>query len=424
VRITHVTTFGIEGGASQAAYRLHKGLCAVGEDSRILSLYKTSPDPAVLEFDPPRDWATRVRRGLRRRYLQRSSREIERRAPGSTAFSDDRSQHGADIFRQLPPSDVVNLHWVAGFIDYQKFFQHLPADMRVVWTLHDMNPFTGGCHYDGGCGRFSERCGVCPQLNSKDPGDLSSEVWARKRRAFGAQFSSQVRVVAPSRWLAVEAKKSSLFGNLDACVIPNGLDLEIFRPRGLRESRERLGVPLEDNVVLFVADSGAERRKGLSVLLEALDGLQFEGRVCFLAVGGDLKTGVSAGRFKVVEKVSDEVEMSFVYSAADMFIVPSLQENLPNTALEALSCGVPAVGSRVGGIPEVISHGLTGLLVPPGDPRELRGAITALLGSVDLRAAMGREARDRALREFSMEAQAKRYSELYELLAGAGSGRE
>jgi glycosyltransferase involved in cell wall biosynthesis len=336
------------------------------------------------------------------------------RPEGSTYFSDDRSQHNADVLLQLPPTDVLNLHWIAGFIDYRMFFQDFPSGLPLVWTLHDMNPFTGGCHYDEACGRFRERCGECPQLGSSDPNDYSSRVWLRKREAFSSRGAQDLHVVTPSRWLADEASRSGLFSEEEITIIPNGLDVEAFQPRDRQAARVKYGIPSDAKMVLFVADSAAEKRKGLKTLLEGLRRLENSENTLSVAIGGDLTEKDTAGRFKTIKFIGDETALSHLYSAADVFVVPSLQDNLPNTAIEALACGVPAIGSNVGGIAEIVRDGKTGLLVPPGDSRALGQAIITLLRDPELRILMAKESRRVALEEYDVRLQVERYTNLYQ----------
>ena len=411
MKITHLATYDLAGGAARAAYRLHRGLIATGRESRMLVLYKTSSDPTIASFAVPRDLSARVRRGLRRWRLERTARTAE--WPSGTVFSTDLSQHGADVLGQIAQADILNLHWIAGFFDYGEFFCGLPPRMPVVWTLHDMNPFTGGCHYDAGCGKFQASCGACPQLSSRDPQDLSAQIWQRKRAALSSRSGGRLHIVAPSRWLAKEAGNSALFSGLPVSVIPYGVDVEQFQPRSRGLARQKYGIPAHSKTVLFVAHSAAERRKGLTVLLEALQGLQRHEDLVFLAVGRDLSNKHLDSRFKTIEFVDDQTELSFVYATADVFVVPSLEDNLPNTTLEALACGIPTVGSRVGGIPDVVRDGETGILVPAGDSQALTEAIAALLTDPERRASMSRESRRVASRDFSLEAQANRYAALY-----------
>jgi glycosyltransferase involved in cell wall biosynthesis len=336
------------------------------------------------------------------------------RPAGSTLFSDDRSQHSADVLRQLPETDILNLHWVALFIDYLDYLRKLPPRLPVVWTLHDMNAFTGGCHYDETCGKFHQECGACPQLGSSNPRDLSSQIWQRKREAFSGRGRQNLQIVAPSRWLADETKRSTLLSDCPIRVIPYGIDTESFQPRDRRVAREKHGIPLEAKTILFVADSTSERRKGLGVLLEALKGLENSEEYFFVIIGGGLSNEGLGSRFKTIKFLDDEAALSYVYSAADVFVIPSLQDNLPNTTLEALACGIPTIGSNAGGIPEVIRDGQTGLVVRAGDPTALRQAIVCLLGEPERRASMAMESRRLALQEYSLDIQARRYQSLYQ----------
>jgi glycosyltransferase involved in cell wall biosynthesis len=416
VRITHVNTFDSAGGAARAVYRLHTGLRELGYDSRLLVLQKESNDPSVIRFEPPLDWPIRLRRALRRRYLARSQRVVAARPAGSTYFSDDRSQHGADALRGLPPSDIVHLHWIAGFIDYAEFFRRVPRGVPIVWTLHDMNPFTGGCHFDGGCGKYHEQCGACPQIGSSERDDFSARVWQRKNAAFAMRSANSMHIVAPSRWLAAEARESALLGRFPRTVIPYGVDTERFQPRDRRFARQLFGIPPEARVVLFVADWAGEKRKGLDLLIEAIRGIENLPELCVFTIGREMARQEIGKRSIAVEYIRDELTMSLAYSAADLFVVPSLQDNLPNTALEALACGIPTVAFGVGGLTDIILEDQTGAIVAPGDVRALRVAITKILKNPDRLASMAESCRRTALSEYKLEVQTRHYLALYESL--------
>jgi glycosyltransferase involved in cell wall biosynthesis len=329
-------------------------------------------------------------------------------------MSDDRSEHDGDVLNQLPSSDILNLHWVAGFFDYRSFFRRVPPDLPIVWTLHDMNPFTGGCHFDGGCGKFQDHCGACPQIGSSKPEDFSSHVWKRKKEAFASESANRMQIVAPSRWLAAEAKKSSLFGHLPVTVIPYGLETDRFRPRDRHFSRQLLEIPSEAKVVLFVADWANEKRKGLDLLLDAIRGLGNLRGLYVFAVGRNVDSKLVGLPGKTIGYVRDDLTLSLVYSAADVFVVPSLEDNLPNTALEALSCGLPTVAFEAGGTSDIVRDGTTGTLVPAGDVRALQSAIGSLLNDPERRARMAEESRRIAVQEYKLDVQARRYVALYE----------
>jgi glycosyltransferase involved in cell wall biosynthesis len=420
VRITHLSKYDLIGGAARSAYRLQTGLRLAGQDSWMLVLEKQSADPAVLRFQPPRDLRTRARRGLQRRFLGRSETQIPLPA-GASFFSDDRSQHGADVLRQLRDTEILNLHWVAGLIDYRAFFPALPNGIPIVWTLHDMNPFTGGCHFDDGCGRYIDACGCCPQLGSSDPQDISSDIWSRKKAAYSGVAGRPFHLVAPSRWLAQEAGKSSLFADFPTTVIPYGIDTDLFQPRDKRQAREELKIPEKSFVVLFLADSVSERRKGFTALTDALHLLKDIQGLCLLAVGRGAKSTHLEPRVVSLDYIGDENRLSVIYSAADIFLLPTLQDNFPNTALEALACGLPVIGSMVGGVPEIVRDGMTGALVEAGNPNALASAIEDFARNPERRKEMSVNCRRVAVEEYSLEIQARRYVELYKSLLRVSS---
>ena len=418
MKITHLNVWDVAGGAARAAYRLHTGLCRLGQDSRMLVQHRESSDPRVISFQPPGGLAVKFRRAIKQRYLAREYKNFTR-LPGGSLFSDDRSSQNADILQQIPESDILHLHWVAGFIDCREFFGKLPTNLPVVWTLHDMYPFTGGCHFDGGCGKFTEACGACPQLSSSAPDDPSSRSLKRKREAYSSLGAGRIRIVTPSRWMQGQAEKSALLSGLRCTTIPNALDTEVFRPREREAARASLGIPVNSSVVLFLADWAGETRKGFRALVEALRSFSNNPRVHFLIVGRELPSADLGPRVTSIAAVTDDEKLSLLYSAADVFVLPSLQDNLPNTALEALSCGVPIVAFDVGGIPEIVHAGETGRLVPVADVEGLRLAIESLLSNEEERLRMSASARKCAMANYSLELQAKRYLDLYsEFAAG------
>ena len=326
----------------------------------------------------------------------------------SVTFSGDRSWLGGELAAGLPECDVVNLHWVSGFMDYLAFLPEIARRAPIVWTLHDMNPFTGGCHYDVNCGRFIGSCGSCPMIGNAGAGDFTSRVLQRKKRAFESIGRNRLAVVTPSRWLTDQASRSSLLGQYEPVTIPYGLNTDVFQPREKQLAREVLGIPVNARVVLFVAQTIRDRRKGHRFLLEALGAMDD----VFLLRGG---SGDPTGAKNTLHLgfVDAERLVSLVYSAADVFAAPSLEDNLPQTVLEALACGVPVVASRVGGIPDAVLHGENGLLVPPGDARALQEALQTVLSDEAKRAGMARRAREIAVERFGFSQQAKAYQAVF-----------
>jgi glycosyltransferase involved in cell wall biosynthesis len=420
MRILHISTNDITGGAARAAFRLHTGLLRLGHESSMLVLRRTSGESSVRPLKWSDDWMIRFRRSRRRKRIQRDFEPYRHTLPpGFELFSDDRSEAGFDLVRQLPACDVINLHWVAGLIDYELFFGQLPAGVPVVWRLADMNPFTGGCHYDGGCGKFGSTCGACPVLDSKVDIDLSREVWGRKSGALGKIDEGRLHIVGTSRWIAEQAKRSSVLGRFNSTVIPNGLDVSEFAPRDRNFARDTLDVPRGAKVVLFAADSAAIKRKGFEFLAGALGILGNEPDLFLLSVGGG-KPAVANLPQKHLGKIGNDRMLSLIYSAADVFVIPSLQESFGQTVTESMACGTPVVGFDCGGIPDMVRPGVTGYLAPVGDVAALGVAIQKVLSDPVKGREMSANCRRIAVEEYSLEVQARAYARHYEtILAGA-----
>lgn len=419
-----MSTDDVTGGAARCAHRLHRGLAEIGHDSRMLVRRRRSDDPTVERFRPGRGPARRLARRWRRWRIRRDHERYEDSAPSwREPFHGDRSEHAGEVAGALPGCDVVHLHWVSGMVDHRAFFDRLPPDLPVVWTLHDMNLLTGGCHYDWGCGRYRERCGACPQLGSSDEEDLSREVWRRKEELFSGLPGDRLRLVTPSRWLAERVAESSLLGGrFPVRVVPYGLDTEgAFAPRDRGFARDLLDVPRGAEVLLFAAHSVENARKGFGLLREALEGLAVRDdlRVVTLGKGEpDLPEGI--GR-RHLGYVSDDRLLSVAYSAADLFVIPSRQDNLPATVLESMACGTPVVGFAAGGIPEMVRPGETGALAADGDAGELRRALAELLDDDARRGRLASRCREVAVSEYALERQARDYEALYRELTGSGA---
>jgi len=276
-----------------------------------------------------------------------------------------------------------------------------------------MNAFTGGCHFDVGCGKHESGCGACPQLGSVSEEDLSRDIWKRKERVFRAVRHERLHVVALNQWMAEGVRRSPLLGRFGVTVIPNGVETDVFAPRDKHFARDVLGIPQDANVLLFAADSVTNRRKGFHVLTEALNTLPDSSNIALVSVGaGNAKLGHGIPHIHVGH-VEDRQRLSLVYSAADVYVVPSLQDNQPNTVLESMACGTPVVGFDVGGIPDMVRPGITGLLAPVGDAHGLRAAILQIFEQRETRASLGAACRRIVMEEYTMDRQVRQYAELY-----------
>jgi glycosyltransferase involved in cell wall biosynthesis len=417
MRIVHLSTSDSNGGAARAAFRVHSGLKRLGHDSTMLVYRAGSKDPSVTKYTPQPGLLPRLRRSLRARRIEADHGKYDATRPaGFELFSDDRSPTAGELISQIPPCDLINLHWVAEFVDHEHVLPRLPKNVPVVWRLADMAPLTGGCHYTAGCEKFTAQCGACPQLGSSDENDLSRQIWQRKSRALSS-LAGRMHLVGTSKWIASESRRSSLLKQFPVTVIPNGLDTREFTPRDKGFSRDLWDVPRDAKVVLFIADSLENKRKGFSYVVEALAGLAGSVAKPFLVSLGNLKSTLDLPvPHANLGRINNDRLLSLVYSLADVFVMPSLQESFGQTVTESLACGTPVVAFDGGGPTDMVRPGVTGWLAKCGDSIALRGAIVSALSDDATRAKMSENARRVAVEEYSLETQAAAYVRLYERL--------
>ena len=414
-----MSTYDIQGGAAMAAYRLHRGLREIGEDCRMLVRHKASADDTVLRVFPKGKMEANDEDFFLSTVIQNHYIDTQRTDISNTVFTLPYPGYDVASSSVVQEADVINLHWVAGYqspVTLQRLFQ---MGKPVVWTLHDQWAFTGGCHYAAGCTRYRKDCVSCPQL-SDDPFDLPASI-LQDNLAFFAPVN--LTIVTPSRWLAACVKESALFKTFRVEVIPYSLDTEFFSPSSKEEAKKSLGLPPDAVTLLFGVIDAAEKRKGFQELLTAIrHGMEIP----------EFKTGVEEGRLKIfcfghpdpalnhaglpvisLGYLDSLGKIKNAYCAADLFILPSLEDNLPNTILEALSCGTPVVAFATGGIPDLVTDGFNGRLVPIGDSHELSRAILSLVSRPEELKTLGGNGRTLMVKEYSLPVQARRYNDLY-----------
>ncbi|MCF8144163.1 MAG: glycosyltransferase [Deltaproteobacteria bacterium] len=412
------------GGAGNAAYRLHRGLQKIGVNSTMVVLNKRSGDSSV-RVVPDGYTGESVRCMGAPGYMspvwnrqnarwQSQLSQYQERPRGLEIFTDAMSDVRLDCIQEIQEADIINLHWVAGMVNWPNAKTAF-GDKPIVWTLHDMNAFTGGCHYAEDCDKYREGCGACPQLGSNNEDDLSYQEWMKKRRAF--ESLNIVSVVTPSRWLGKCVGQSRLLGKVPVSVIPNGCPLDTFEPYPRIEGRRKLGLPESKKIVLFGADSVLNRRKGFAYLIESLNQLSLkDGSDVILLTFGNLPKGVNIpSKYSVVNlgMISDEKQLAMAYSVADVFVLPSLEDNLPNTVIEAMACGVPVVGFDIGGMSDMVKHKSTGYLAKARDIKGLSDGMDWTLSSADRGRDFRKACREKVEREYGLEIQANAYRELY-----------
>ena len=416
MKILHLSSSDIAGGAARAAHRLHRGLLSSGHDSHMLVGKKSADEIEVHQYYGPRGLSDRLYRKRRRGKIAKDwQKSSVNRPAGFDRFTDDRSAHGRLLLEEIHDYDIVNLHWVSEFVDLGEVLPELTSRVPVVWTLHDMNAMTGGCHYDAGCGRYQTQCGSCPQLGSTEDADLSRQIFDRKAQAFGDIDANNLTIVTPSEWLGSCAESSTLLGKFSRQVIPYGLNLDDFTPRDRAFSRDTMRIPRDAKVLLFVADYMDNSRKGVKLLMDALTLLEDDDVLC-ITVGDSRGVTIPEGiNVQQLGRLSDDRIVSLAYSAADIFVCPSHQDNLPNTVLESISCGTPCVAFDVGGMPDMIKEGETGWLAECLDSKSLSAAIDRGLKDLSHRGAeIARSCSERAQQHYDLAIQPVKYAELYE----------
>lgn len=396
--------------------RLHLALRAAGIESTVLSAKPSSasrPPEHVLQF----------KRTLLERGVDRGLREASRFLGLSQA--PDLSGHRLIQHPAYQAADILHIHSFFVFFSYlwlPRLTRHKPA----ILTLCDMWPYTGHCQYSYDCDRWKTGCGHCPYPDGYPAiqRDGTALEWKLKQWAF--QRSNLV-VVTKSRW-ATEQVQQSMLSHFPHHRIYNGVDTQIFYPRDRQSCRQSLGLPLDRNILLFSASNLNNPRKGGDLLLQAIRELpqSVTANLLLLTLGHGGESLAQAVGIETVNLgyISDEQRLAHCYAAADLFLFPTRNELLGNVALESLACGTPVVAFKVGGVPDVVQHGLTGYLAEPENASDLCRGIQQLLTQPQLHQNMSRNGPERVKQDFSLEVAVQKYTNLYHsLLAQAELGQ-
>lgn len=420
MKIVHIVTQDF-GGAGNASYRVFAGLKALGQNVKMIVAAKKNNDDSVLVLnDQPIDGSYTTLHNTEQNnqrynalweYYRNLMNGFPDRPEGLEIFTDTTSLGDYAKSKDIVEADIINLHWMAGFINYETIIKVF-KDKPIVWTLHDMNAFTGGCHYAGECLEYKNNCGACPQLGSDKENDITREIWNLKENAYK---NLDITVVTPSKWLGKCSEQSSHFSRFPHHVIPYGFPLDKFFPKNRESLRTNLNIPLDKKVILFGADNILNERKGLKYFLHALSHVISRRSDVALAFFGafhqDFEIPFEVPVYKF-GSVHDEMKLSAVYSLADVFVIPSLEDNLPNTVVESMASGTPVVGFDIGGIPDMVEPGVTGELAKFKDVESLAAAIERVLDNPDY-SKMRENCVKKAETEYTLTGQAQCYVDLY-----------
>ncbi len=408
------------GGAANACKRLHLALLNQEVDSKVLLKFQQNNWPKSSIFSQPISNPT-IFQKLKNKlnwilkklkiYSPRSQKDVNTefvsiRPEGLEFFTFPNSENDITQSPLYKEADIINLHWVANFLDFESFFKK--NKKPIIWTLHDMNPFSGGEHYLEKYLGIDEYGKPLRRVISKEEQSVANKNVALKKQAMSAV--DNLTIVAPSKWLAEEARKSEVFKGKPILCIPYGLDPEIFTSRDQDYSKDLLNIPRGKKVILFVADSINKNRKGFIYLLEAFKQLELED-VTLCTIGSNDGLEINKQVLKLGD-INDEKLMSYAYSAADVFVIPSIMDNLPNTVLESLMCGTPVIGFPVGGIPDMIQDGVNGLLTNEISVTSLFETLTRFLNITEN--FDRNKIRKDAIEKYNQYIQAKKYIDLFQ----------
>ena len=411
MRVLIVNTSERTGGAAIAANRLLHALNNNGVEARMLVRDRKTSASEVISI--PQSWK------LKAKFLwERGVIWLANGLRKEGIFQVDIANAGTDItaMDEFKQADVIHLHWVnQGFLSLSDLERIIASGKPVVLTLHDQWYFTGICHYSGDCGKYKAQCQKCPML--KGPGfDLARRVYDRKRSMYEG---SNITFVGCSRWMADLARQSSLTQGHLVTNVPNAIDTDVFKPMDKLAARQRHNLPIDKKLLLFGAQRITDKRKGFRYLAEACEHISMHhptlpDNLGVVVLGGDAESVKETLSLPVyaVNYLSNETEIAQLYSAADLFVTPSLQDNLPNTIVEAMACGTPCVGFNVGGIPEMISHKQDGYIADYCDSIDFAQGIAWCLDGSRLDT-LSQQARNTALATYGELSVTQRYLEVY-----------
>ena len=404
MKILILSTFECNGGAAIAANRLMQALNKSGQDAKMLVRDNQTCDPNVVSINT--SWLKRKINFLKFAY-ERLVIFIYNRFSKKNLFAVSIANTGTDISRHplVKQSDIIHLHWInQGFLSLKNIEKLILTGKPIVWTMHDMWVFTGVCHYAGNCEKYKSKCEECVLLKH-----FPKSIFRTKYEIF-----KNIKFVGCSCWIADCAKNSFILKNNFITNASNPIDIDRFNQIHKPSARQRFSLPTDKNLILFAAAKLSDTRKGIFYFTQACKELDKNIEIVFL--GGKIeKNLVNLFSLKTHQLgyLQTQEDILAVYSACDIFVIPSLEDNLPNTIMEAMSCGTPCVGFHIGGIPEMIDHKQTGYIAEYKNADDLAKGI---IYCVENREILSKNARQKVVENYSEKIVAEQYMELYKNL--------
>ena len=400
--VCHVT-FSSRGGAGSVAKQLHEGQLSEGFQSRLLTLTDSNIQSLVAK-NP-----ILVGEALLDFFCVRKTTQSQL----FTLYRDGENRGIAKSVQQ--GDDLVHLHWTPGVLSLETINQLARSGRGCVWTLHDMWPFTGGCHHAGDCVGFTTGCENCPQVRSAFSAKVT-QTFREKSRIFG--IDSSVILVSPSKWLAKQATESQMLKDSKIYTIPNPVDCELFLPGDKRSARDIFEISDDTFVIGCSAANLKDPMKNIKAIIDGVSILkgQFPSKeIQILAVGAG-EFNFQNVKVQSTGLITTPSKMVEAYRSMDVFVSTSLSENFPMTLVEATAVGIPVVCLNIGGMSEIVINGDSGRVLDSTD--DLPNVLTELLSSVSERQRMASNARTLALSQFDLPNVLKKYAEVYSVAKG------
>lgn len=396
-----------KGGAARAAMRISKALNCAGVESSLLVLHKNVEDTQIFSiYKSNISW--NCYRAVRR---IRSCKISNLGLDGKIYFA--HISHNLTRVQCIKDADIINLHWVSdGFLNEKDIEKISAMGKKIVWTMHDMFSFTGGCYYDKECGGYMSGCERCPLVEHTQTGQMLLQEQIKGKKHLSR--SAEITYVGCSSWITDRAKNSEIIRGCKVVNIPNPIETDIFTPIDKNTAKTAFGIKTDKRIILFGAMSAdADERKGFIYLKKTIEILDPEKYL--LVVFGNKQTVSIDERFESISagKIESDSELCSLYSLADIFVAPSLQENLSNAVMESLSCGTPVVAFNIGGMKDMIEHRKNGYLAQPFDVDDLAKGIETSIENYD---AFSNRARKKVIEEFSMDKVGMKYKAIYDSL--------
>ena len=417
MRVLIINTSERIGGAAIAANRLMEALKNNGIKTKMLVRDKQTDQISVVELK--KSW-WKVWQFIWERVVIWQANHFKKH----NLFAVDIANTGTNItaLPEFTQADVIHLHWInQGMLSLTDIRRIIQSGKPIVWTMHDMWPFTGICHYAGDCDKYATQCHNCPQLYKGSRKDIAYRTFQKKKKLFEG---AQITFVACSRWLESLAKKSDLIKGQTITNIPNAINTNLFKPRDKKQAREKCHLPQDKKLLLFGSVKITDKRKGIDYLVSACKQIassypDFSKELGVVVFGNQAEQYASLFPFPIypMNYVSNEKELVDIYNAVDLYVTPSLQDNLPNTIVEAMACGIPCIGFNVGGIPQMIDHLHNVYVAEYQSSKDLANGIHWALTEGEYES-LSEEACRKAVSSYSESTIAKKYVEIYNKITG------